>query len=74
MAESSDSHRDSDFFCLSIVEFLAEDNGNENRRHQGLGAASVAIEAEDEIGGGATIQRVREKTMWQLPHRLYLAS
>ncbi len=35
MAESSDSHRDSDFFCPSIVEFLAED---ENRRHQSLGA------------------------------------
>ncbi len=32
MAESGDPHRDSDFFCPSIVEFLAvaDDNGNED--------------------------------------------
>ncbi len=30
MAESTNPHRDSDFFCPSIVEFLAENDGNED--------------------------------------------
>ncbi len=37
------SVRDSDFFCISIVEFLAEDNRNEDGEldELGLGAASA---------------------------------
>ncbi len=57
MAESSNPHRDSDFFCPSIVELLAENDGNEDGELDELLAnLPPLIELEDDQRLGTSLE------------------
>ncbi len=57
MAESSNPHRDSDFFCPSIVEFLAENDGNEDGElDEVLANLPSLIELEDDQRLGTSLE------------------